>query len=42
MKSNWTKPEFKEIAMDCEIGSYFDDFGDEQAQPLFVDQSDVV
>ncbi len=36
MKISWTKPQFQEIAMDCEIGSYFDDFGDDRSErPAF-------
>jgi hypothetical protein len=32
----WTKPEFSEIRMDAEIGSYQDDFGPERDEPAFV------
>jgi hypothetical protein len=30
MKAQWTAPQFVEIAMDCEINSYYDEFSDER------------
>ena len=32
MASTWTAPQFRELGMDCEINSYFDEFGDERSQ----------
>ena len=39
MNSTWTAPQFRELGMDCEINSYFDEFGDERTQqPVRVEQ----
>ena len=41
MASTWTAPQFHEFGMDCEINSYFDEFGDERTEaPLVEDQSE--
>lgn len=36
MKTTWQKPQFTEIAMNAEIGSYQPDF-DDGAEPPFVE-----
>jgi hypothetical protein len=40
MASTWTAPQFRELGMDCEINSYFDDLGDERgSQPRVTEQA---
>jgi hypothetical protein len=42
MNSTWTAPQFRELGMDCEINSYFDEFGDERSQqPLLIEQTET-
>lgn len=38
MASTWTAPQFREFGMDCEINSYFDEFGDERSEAPRVEQ----
>jgi len=38
MASTWTAPQFREFGMDCEINSYFDEFGDERSEAPRVEE----